>query len=146
MKKLLLSIGLLTSAFLNAQDNWINVVPYGFGNQETFRFTQTFQNKIYVAADANGSILLFSSSTGDTNSYAQQTGLTPVLQTGPNENSLMSSTANNSYMFLGSQTYYDTTGGVQGTTPQVYRFDGTNFTAHGTITYTALPINNQIVS
>ncbi len=145
MKKILLSIALITAGFLNAQENWINIEQNGFTYGATFRFTETFQNKLYVAGDTTNSIFLYSSLNGNAGSFVEETGIKPVLQ-GINEMNLISATSNSNYLFLGSQTYYDTTGGAIGVTPQVYRFDGTSYLKHGTINYSTLPVNNVMAS
>src|ERR1700758_3728091 len=146
MKKILLSIGLLAASLVNAQENWLSVEQSGFPSQATFRLSQVFQGKLYVAGDSPGHhLVLYSSPSGDAASFLQADALTSVLLSA-NENQFYSSAANSSYMFLGSQTYFDTTGGVTGTVPQVHRFDGSTYTKHGTINCATLPANNQLVS
>ncbi|HWY38674.1 MAG TPA: carboxypeptidase-like regulatory domain-containing protein, partial [Bacteroidia bacterium] len=145
MKKLLLSLGLTAVFFANAQENWVFSEDNGFMKQAIFRFSQPFQNKLYVALDSSSHIMLFSSATGNYGSYTRDTGITHVLL-GLKETMLTSFAANANYMFLGSQTTYDTTGGVQGVIPQVYRFDGTTYTKHGTINVASLPPANQLHS
>ena len=147
MKKILLIVSLVTSSFLNAQDNWNNILPNGF-NKSNFVFTgiKAFQNKLYIVGDStynygnNGQIGLYYSSTGgDTSSYKQDTLFNKVLQ-GGSETSISSMAANNSFLFFGSSILN------QGTKqkPQVYRFDGSNYTVHGAINYNLLPANNAI--
>jgi hypothetical protein len=145
MKKLLLSISLLTSTLISAQDNWTPIEQGGFPTGVSFRLSQVFKNRIYVAGDFASTISLYSSPSGDAGSYVLENGLTPFLA-GPNKNGLYSSVADANYMFLGSQTNYDTTGGATGVIPQVYRYDGTTYKKHGTINFAALPANNQLVS
>lgn len=145
MKKFLLSIGLAASFITNAQHNWALVENGGFSQQATFWMSQVFQNKLYIAGDSMTHIFLYSSATGDSGSFAQETGLTPLLQPF-NESYFKSTTAGANYMFFGSETYYDTTGGATGVVPQVYRFDGSAYTVHGSIPYNTLPLGNELVS
>ncbi len=145
MKKLLLSIGLLATSLINAQENWVNVENAGFSSQSSFMLNKTFQNKMYVGGDSSGHIFLYSSSTGNMGTFVEETGLKAVLQSA-NENILSSTVANANYLFLGSQTYYDTTGGVVGTVPQAYRFDGLTYVKYGTMNFGALPPNNAFLS
>jgi len=132
MKKLILSIGLLATSFINAQENWLNMEQKGFTHGATFRFTQPFLNKLYVAGDTSNSPLLYSTLTGDTGSYVEESAFKSVLQS-YNETQLSSSAANNSYMFLGTVAYFDSLS--DHAIPQVYRYDGTNYVKHGTINF-----------
>ncbi|MGZ3862039.1 MAG: T9SS type A sorting domain-containing protein [Bacteroidia bacterium] len=146
MKKLLLAVSLLTATFINAQENWTEVNNTGFNTGAAFKVNHVFQNRIYIAGDSTQGIyttsLLFSSPTGDTGSFVEENGLKSVLTAGW----LVSAASNSSYLFFGSEVKYDTTGGVTGNTPQVYRFDGTTYTQHGTIDYSTLPPDNEMVS
>jgi hypothetical protein len=142
MKKILLSIGLLATTLLSAQENWVNVESGGFISGATFRINQVFNNRIYVAGDTSSGSVLYSSPSGNAGTFVQELGINPVFQKG----NLASSVSNSTYMFLASEVNYDTTGGVIGNTPQVYRYDGTTYTQHGTIDYSSLPPDNQMVS
>ncbi|HXB39487.1 MAG TPA: T9SS type A sorting domain-containing protein [Bacteroidia bacterium] len=146
MKKLLLTVTLFAGVLThNAQENWVNIENMGFASQATFHISEVFQNKLYVGGDSTGHIQLFSSPSGNVGSFTRQTGLQAVLQP-TKEYSVTSVGSNSTYMFLGSGTSYDTTGGATGITPQVYRFDGTTYTKHGTINFNSLPANNHFIS
>ncbi len=145
MKKLLLSIALFTVTFSQAQENWVNIINNGVTYQSQFHTSQIFQNRLYVTADTNGSVLLYSSPTGDTGSYVELPAIKPLLQAS-NEKSLINTVADANYMFMASRTYFDTTGGVTGILPRVYRFDGSTYTVHGTFNFGSLPLNNAPVS
>lgn len=134
MKKIVLAIGLVITTFVNAQDNWRPMEMNGFAYQAKFRFTQVFQNKLYVAADTNNAtgLLLYSTLTGDTGSYTLEPGLRSVLKSN-NEMQLTASAANNTYMFLGTVANYDTL--TDSAVPQVYRYDGSSFVRHGGINF-----------
>lgn len=146
MKKILLSLSLLTATFINAQENWTNIDGTGFSTGAAFKISQVFQNRIYIAGDSTQfsytTSLLFSSPTGDPGTFVKDTGFKSILTAGW----FVSSVSNASNLFFGSEVKYDTTGGVTGNTPQVYRFDGTTYSQHGTIDYSALPPDNEMVS
>ncbi|MGZ3866029.1 MAG: T9SS type A sorting domain-containing protein [Bacteroidia bacterium] len=146
MKKILLSLSLFTATFINAQENWTSVDNTGFNTGAAFKINHVFQNRIYIAGDSTQfsytTSLLFSSPTGDPGTFVKDTGFKSVLTAGW----FVSAASNASNLFFGSEVKYDTTGGVTGHTPQVYRFDGTNYTQHGTIDYSALPPDNEMVS
>ena len=150
MKKTLLTVALITSYLVNAQDNWQNSIPYSL-NQGTIQFTgiKAFNNKLYIAGDSivsgqtTNKIFLYSTATGDTNAV-QETGLNAVLQ-GSNETNIASMAANNNYLFLGTGiTSYQTIN----LAPQVYRYDSATSTyeKYGIINYNTLPAPNIIDS
>ena len=114
----------------------------GFSHGATFRFTQPFQNKLFVAGDTSNMStgpLLYSTVTGDTGSYVEETGFKSVVQS-LQETQFSSSIADNNYMFLGTVAYFDTLADFA--VPQVYRYDGTNYVKHGTINFN-FPNSNQ---
>lgn len=145
MKRLFLALTLTTCLFATAQHNWAPIESNGFGRQITFWRSQLYQGKLYVAGDSMGYISLHASATGATGSFTEETGLLPILQPS-NETYFSSSTANANYMFFGSEANYDTTGGFTGIKPQVYRYDGSSYTVHGTINYLSVPDTNKIMS
>jgi len=145
MKRILLALTLTISLTSAAQHNWAAVESSGFGREITFWMSQTFQGKLYVAGDSMGHISLHSSSTGAQGSFTEETGILPLLQPS-NESNFCSSTSNANNMFLASSTNFDTTGGFTGIKPQVYRYDGSSYTLHGTLNYAALPDTNKLVS
>jgi type IX secretion system substrate protein/carboxypeptidase family protein len=142
MKRILFIAALITSTLVNAQDNWQNTIPLGF-NHETVGFTgiKAFNNKLYIVGDStyNSKIFLYATATGDT-SAVLQTGLNAVLQ-GGNETNIASMVANSNYLFLGSGISTYTTGAF---TPQVYRYDATNYEMYGAINSATLTANNAI--
>jgi len=145
MKRSLLGLALTASLLANAQHNWAPIETMGFGREISFWMSQTFQGKLYVAGDSMGHISLHASATGLPGSFTEETGILPLLQPS-NETNFCSSTANANNMFFASSTYFDTTGGFAGIRPQVYRFDGSSYTLHGTLNYGALPDTNKLVS
>ncbi len=141
MKKIVLAAAILISYLVNAQENWINCIPYGFNSQITsFNQIQSFNNKLYLAGDSsNNHIFLYSTTTGDSTTTAAtaEVGLTALLQ-GGNETSISSMVANSNYMFLGSAISSYTT-----QVPQVYRYDKTNYVNYGNINFSSLSGGNQ---
>jgi hypothetical protein len=141
MKKILLFSFLTASLCAFSQHNWTNVEQYGFTYGAAFRMPQAFQGKLYVLADtSNMHPLLYASASGAPGSFSEETGIQAVLQ-GADEFELISSAANNAYMFMGSETVYDTNS--NGVTAQVYRFDGSAYTQHGNINMNMQPINQS---
>jgi len=133
MRKSLLALSLTISGFAFGQLGWKPVEQNGFTYGGTFRASQVFQNKLYVTADTQMvHPLLYSSATGDTGSFVEETGIQSVLQ-GTNETRLVSTVADNNYIFWGSETYYDTLAGS--ITPRVYRYDGAQYVQHGVINF-----------
>ena len=102
MKKVLLTLTLITSSLLNAQDNWINTIPHGFDSSYVeFDGIKAFNNKLYIVGDSSNyssasKIFLYSTVTGDTNAV-QETGLNAVLQGGA-ETQMTSVIANSNYL------------------------------------------------
>jgi hypothetical protein len=134
MKKLLLSVALLATTLLSAQENWLPMETNGFSKKAAFRFTQPFQNKLFVGADTNMTtgLLLYSSLNGDPGSYTDETNFYTVRKS-TNELMFSSSTADNVYMFLGTMARFDTL--MDSAVPQVYRYDGTSYVKHGGINF-----------
>ncbi|MGZ3904496.1 MAG: carboxypeptidase regulatory-like domain-containing protein, partial [Bacteroidia bacterium] len=126
---------------LQAQDGWDTLITNG-PNQTRFNLLKVFKNKIYVAgSDSLGtSIHAYSSSTGDYGSFADETGLASVLQ-GGNEGALTAVTANNNLLFYGSGVQDD---GTNNHLPQVYKFNGTTYSAFGTIPHDVTGANRMI--
>lgn len=141
MKRILLAVALIATGTLQAQDAWDTLFTNG-PNQTRFNLAKVFKNRIYVAgSDSLGlSIHAYSSSTGNYGSYADETGLTPVLQ-GGNESALTAVTANNNLLFYGSGVQYN---GVNNFLPQVYKFDGTTYSSFGTIPHDVTGANRMI--
>lgn len=139
MKKIILSFLLAVSFLTHAQHNWKAVEQLGFTYSATFHTPQVFQGRYYLTADTAGTHpLLYSSATGDTASFTEETGIQAVLQ-GANEYKLPSAVADNSYMFLGSEAIYDTLSNA--ISAQVYRFDGSAYTQHGNLNMNMQPID-----
>jgi hypothetical protein len=150
MKKILLIILVLTNSFLNAQDNWNNIIPNGF-NSGTVGFDgiKAFNNKLYIIGDSGyninytyyySKIFLYSSSTGaGPGTYTLEAGLNTVLQDS-SENKISSMVSNNNFLFFGSSISNQNSQ----LTPQVYRYDKTTYKKHGFIDYSTLPVNNAI--
>ena len=143
MKKILFAITLIISSLVNAQDGWQNTISKGFHHGAVeFTGIKAFNNQLYLSGDSsNAKIFLFSSLNGDSLITNEQTGLYPVLQ-GGKETNLSSIIANNNFLFLGSKT----TGYAKGDiiTPQVYRYDKTQYIKYGTINYSTLTGSNMI--
>jgi hypothetical protein len=126
---------------LKAQDNWDSVIIGGFGAGNNFTQIKKFGNKLYLAGNNTSSLNLFVSPSGDMGSYTAVPGIAGAVQGGI-ENHFSAAVSNANYLFLGSGVA-SYTPGLQ--TPQVYRFDGTNFVMHGAIPYTNLPSNDSMV-
>ena len=146
MKKLLFTALFLASLLLNAQDNWNTTVTDGFAQGINFNFLRSFKGKLYTGGDslhlnasrlangnsspssyANTSVLrIFSSADGA--NFAEDVGFFNIANNG---NNISAVTSNNNFMFIGTSVN-DTV-----KSPQVYRFDGTNYTMHDTIHYDA---------
>lgn len=145
MKKLICIVFALISLCGYSQHNWIQNECCGFDNGSEFYMTQQFQGKFYVISDSSSHILLYSSPDPQTIPFVHEYGLSSVLQ--PVNESLFTGTCTGpTAMFFGSYTNYDTTGGVTGTYPQIYRYDGSTFAVHGTMNFATLPPDNQILS
>jgi hypothetical protein len=144
MKKIVLTVTLLTSYLVNAQDNWHNSIPYSFNGYMTgFNQIQPFNNKLYIVGDStNSHIFLYATTTGDSTAAAltPQVGLSAVLQ-GGNETGISSMIASSNYLFMGSSVKTYTMGAI---TPQVYRYDGSAYQMYGSINTAALAPNNAI--
>jgi hypothetical protein len=145
MKKVLLSLSLLISAVLNAQDNWDSLIVAGVGSDSAnFSIIQKFNGKMYVGGGSNpgNALFLYSSSTGDLGSYNIEPGFNSVATPVGVGAGLSASTANNSFMFLGSAANIN----CSITIPQVYKFDGATYSLHGpsATDYSTLPPNNAI--
>lgn len=143
MKRILLSVALIATGLLQAQDGWDTLITKG-PNQTRFNLIKVFKNKIYVAgSDSLGSsIHAYSSSTGDYGSFTDETGLASVLQ-GGNEGALTAVAADNNVLFYGSGVQYD---GTNNFLPQVYKFDGATYSAFGTIPHDVTGVNRMIPS
>ena len=144
MKKLLCTALFLSSLILNAQDGWNTTVTDGFARGINFNFLRSFKGKLYTGGDsshllasrlvntnsspnsyANTSVLrVFSSADGVT--FTENAGFFNIANNG---NHISAVTSNNNVMFIGTSVK-DTV-----KSPQVYRFDGTNYTMHDTIHY-----------
>src|ERR1700757_2829355 len=143
MKKILFALTLVVSSLANAQDGWKNIIAKGFhSNTMEFSGIKAFNNRLYFPGDSsNAKIFMFSSLNGDTISAQEETGLYTALQ-GGKEQGISSIISNNNYLFLGSQV----NGYVKGDaiTPQVYRYDKTQYIKYGEIDYSILPDTNMI--
>jgi hypothetical protein len=145
MKKILFSLSLFISAAVTAQDNWDSLIVAGVGSDSAnFSIIQKFNGKMYVGGVTNpaNTLNLYSSSSGDMGTYNLETGFNSVATPVGVGAGLSASTANNSYMFLGSAANIN----CSITIPQVYKFDGATYSLHGpsAADYSSLPPNNAI--
>jgi hypothetical protein len=143
MKKILFALTLVVSSLVNAQDGWQNSIAKGFhSNTMEFSGIKAFNNRLYFPGDSsNAKIFMFSSLNGDTISAQEETGLYTALQ-GGKEQGISSIISDNNYLFLGSQVNGYVKGDV--ITPQVYRYDKTQYIKYGEINYSILPDTNMI--
>lgn len=142
MRRSVLAFILGISGYIQAQDNWQNPIPHGF-NDGTVEFNKvkSFNNKLYLAGDSSSmKIFLYASVNGDTITATHETGLDAVLQ-GGTENNISSMCTNSNYLFIGTGINTYQRGGI---TPQIYRYDKTNYVKYGAIDYSSLPLNNSI--
>jgi hypothetical protein len=144
MKKLLLAALFLIGLGLQAQDGWDTINHNGFRLHANFDFIKVFKNKLYVGGDstppsmgrmANPALVqnatnkcalrIFSSANGT--NFTQDSSFYKIVKTG---DFICGVTTNSNYMFISTGS-----GGNNGATPQVYRFDGTTYAIHDTIHY-----------
>lgn len=140
MKKTLLTLTIITSSLLNAQDNWQNCINTGIDSGFVqFDGIKTFRNKLYFATDSSSQkIFLYSSTTGDSTNTVRETGLNAVLQ-GGNEYRISSMVANSNYLFMGSEIGNNYL--ASSPIPQVYRYDTVNYVRYGVININLLHTN-----
>ncbi len=141
MKKILLSISLLLSSIINAQDNWMTKINNGVNDSTNFTMLQNFRDTLYTGgANVVGNNILTMFKTGDGTSFTEDKGLSQVAGNNGYQNRLVSSVANTNYMFLGAGVG----SGTGNARPVVYRRDvGGNYTQHGTINTSILSLSNQ---
>jgi len=147
MKKILFSLTLLASTILNAQDNWDSLIVSGVGaDSANLSIIQKFNGKMYVGGASNpgNTLKLYSSATGNINTYNAEAGFNSLATPIGGGASLSASTANGTYMFLGSTTTIN----CNITIPQVYKYDGATYSVHGpsTADYSALPPANNLTT
>lgn len=137
MKKLLYVFFVLIGFSLHAQIAYMDSITVdGFGGEMIFKKIKAYNGKLFVLSDTIDNSLsyprLHSSAnpvSGDNNSFQPEPGINAVLQ-GGSESGLACMDTINGLLFFGSNTM----GGPE--TPQVYRYDGSTYSMHGTINYT----------
>lgn len=141
MKKFLFFAAALTTLSVSAQERWDSVVVDGFGSSFRIQGLNVFRNKLYAAGGSPGNLGIYSSSTGSMGSFTPEN--TAGLFRNGSENAITSVTSNGTYLFFGTGVNSFKTNPADSTGPQVYRFDGINYTRMDSIPYSYFPISNQ---